>query len=69
MHFFGHAYSVEIEFLVGLIEQAEDDSFAEDGGDDGEADVDFFCADADGCLAVLWCVSVGDVEFGHDFES
>ena len=69
LHVLGHADLVERELRGGLIEEAEDESFAVDGGDGGEADIDLAAADADAGVAVLRAVAVGDIEFGHDLET
>ncbi len=64
-----HADLIERELGGGLVEQAEHEAFAVDGGDGGEADVDLAAADADAGVAVLRAVAVGDVQLGHDLEA
>jgi hypothetical protein len=67
--FRGEAELIEAEEDFATGEEAEGDAFAVDGGDGGDADIDFLAFDADVDAAVLGEAFFGDIHAGHDFDA
>jgi hypothetical protein len=62
-------YVFQFEQGARLVQQTEDQPFAEGRRHHRDADVDFTIADANGDAPVLWQAPFGNIERGHDFQA
>src|ERR1035441_9707332 len=58
-----------VEIAGGAIEEAHDDALAVEGGQGGNAEVDFAADDFDLDAAILGEAALGNIELGHELEA
>ena len=64
-----HADAIEREADVGAVQDADDDAFAEERGENADAHVDGVAADVEFDATVLGHAPLGDVEVRHDLDA
>src|SRR5262249_19039804 len=64
-----HADLVQVERHHGAVQHADDNAFAEHGGQDADAHVHRVAADVQLDATVLWQAALGNVQVGHDLDA